>query len=39
LDYNGTIACDGGLLRGVKEGLIAQANDTGIHGLTADTFG
>ena len=39
LDYNGTIACDGELLTGVKEGLIALADEIGIHVLTADTFG
>ncbi len=39
LDYNGTIACDGELLPGVKEGLIALADEIGIHVLTADTFG
>ena len=39
LDYNGTIACDGDLISGVKENLIALADKLQIHILTADTFG
>jgi soluble P-type ATPase len=39
LDYNGTIAGDGKLLPGVKEGLSALADVLSIHVLTADTFG
>jgi soluble P-type ATPase len=39
LDYNGTIACDGKLLPGVKESLSALADVLSIHVLTADTFG
>jgi soluble P-type ATPase len=39
LDYNGTIACDGDLITGVKENLIALADKLQIHVLTADTFG
>lgn len=39
LDYNGTIACDGDLIPGVKENLIALADKFQIHILTADTFG
>lgn len=39
LDYNGTIACDGKILPGVKEGLNALADLLSIHVLTADTFG
>jgi soluble P-type ATPase len=39
LDYNGTIACDGKLLSGAKEGLSALADMLSIHVLTADTFG
>jgi len=39
LDYNGTIACDGGLITGVKENLVALADKLKIHILTADTFG
>lgn len=39
LDYNGTIACDGMLICGVKENLNALAGELQIHILTADTFG
>ena len=39
LDYNGTIACDGMLLSGVKESLSALADEISVHILTADTFG
>jgi soluble P-type ATPase len=39
LDYNGTIACDGDLIPGVKENLIALADKLQVHILTADTFG
>ena len=39
LDYNGTIACDGDLIAGVKENLVSLANKLHIHVLTADTFG
>jgi len=39
LDYNGTIACDGGLIDGVKELLNEISRDMAIHVLTADTFG
>jgi soluble P-type ATPase len=39
LDYNGTIACDGELIAGVKENLTALADKLQIHILTADTFG
>jgi len=39
LDYNGTIACDGALIAGVKEHLAALADQIQIHILTADTFG
>jgi len=39
LDYNGTIACDGELIRGVKERLEAIAKKLCIHVVTADTFG
>ena len=39
LDYNGTLACDGGLLDGVKDRLEALADALHIHILTADTFG
>ena len=39
LDYNGTLACDGKLLGGVKELLAELAGQLDIHILTADTFG
>lgn len=39
LDYNGTIACDGKLLPGVKQALSVLAQKLAIHVLTADTFG
>ena len=39
LDYNGTLACDGELLDGVKDRLDALAGTLQIHILTADTFG
>jgi soluble P-type ATPase len=39
LDFNGTLACDGELLDGVKDRLDALAGTLHIHILTADTFG
>jgi soluble P-type ATPase len=39
LDYNGTMACDGVILDGVKERLNALASQLQVHVLTADTFG
>jgi soluble P-type ATPase len=39
LDYNGTLACDGALLDGVRERLNALTGTLHIHILTADTFG
>jgi len=39
LDHNGTLACDGILIQGVKECLEKLSNDLQIHVLTADTFG
>jgi len=39
LDYNGTIACDGHLLQGVKEHLAELSTSLDVHVLTADTFG
>lgn len=39
LDYNGTLAVDGGLLPGVKETLNALCAKLAIHVVTADTFG
>ncbi len=38
-DYNGTLACDGYLLDGVKERLCALAERLALHVVTADTFG
>ncbi|HEA67367.1 MAG TPA: ATPase P [Desulfobacterales bacterium] len=39
LDYNGTLACDGEMLPGVKACLTKLAEELDIHVLTADTFG
>jgi len=39
LDYNGTIACDGHLLQGVKKRLANLSTSLDVHVLTADTFG
>ena len=39
LDYNGTLACDGKIIPGVKEALDMLADKLHIHILTADTFG
>ncbi len=39
LDYNGTLACDGELLDGVRERLDVLTDRLQIHILTADTFG
>ena len=39
LDYNGTLAVDGGLLPGVKDTLAALSSRLEIHVVTADTFG
>jgi soluble P-type ATPase len=39
LDYNGTLACDGELLDGVRDRLNVLAGTLHIHILTADTFG
>lgn len=39
LDYNGTIACDGRLLSGVRDRLERLTASLEIHVLTADTFG
>ncbi len=38
-DYNGTIAQDGILISGVKEGLQAFSDKVEFHVITADTFG
>ncbi|MBN2297969.1 MAG: ATPase P [Deltaproteobacteria bacterium] len=39
LDYNGTIACDGKVIAGVRERLERLAESLNIHVLTADSFG
>jgi soluble P-type ATPase len=39
LDYNGTLACDGELIEGVKGTLKTLARHLEIHVVTADTFG
>jgi soluble P-type ATPase len=39
LDYNGTLAVDGGLLPGVADHLQILAKSLRIHIVTADTFG
>lgn len=39
LDYNGTIAFDGNLIRGIEEKINQLADDLKIHIITADTFG
>ncbi len=39
LDHNGTLACDGILIEGVKDRLRKLADHLQIHVVTADTFG
>jgi len=39
LDYNGTLACDGKLIKGVKGTLADLSKELELHVLTADTFG
>ncbi len=39
LDYNGTLAVDGELIRGVGETLTKLSSNLTIHVVTADTFG
>jgi len=39
LDYNGTIACDGKILTGVKERMEDLSRSLDIHVLTADSYG
>lgn len=39
LDFNGTLACDGVLLEGVKDMLNALTEKVTVHVITADTFG
>ena len=39
LDFNGTLACDGELLPGVRQRLQPLSESIRIHVVTADTFG
>ncbi len=39
LDYNGTLAVDGGLIPGVRETLNTLSAQLAVHVVTADTFG
>lgn len=39
LDYNGTLACDGVLIEGVRVRLEELSHHLSIHVITADTFG
>ena len=39
LDFNGTLACDGELLPGVRQRLQQLSESMRIHVVTADTFG
>ena len=39
VDYNGTIAMDGGLIKGVVERFTVLAQQLTVHVVTADTFG
>ena len=39
LDYNGTIACDGKLIEGVADRIIALSEKLKVYILTADTYG
>ena len=39
LDYNGTLACDGKLLKGVAQRLRDLSKKLCVHVITADTFG
>ncbi len=39
LDFNGTLACDGRLMDGVRERISALSQHLEVHVLTADTFG
>jgi len=39
MDYNGTLACDGRLLDGVREALQTLSVKLQLHVITADTFG
>ena len=39
MDYNGTLALDGRLIKGVREALTQLSQHLTLHVLTADTFG
>jgi soluble P-type ATPase len=39
MDYNGTLAIDGMLIKGVRETLTELSESISLHVLTADTFG
>lgn len=39
MDYNGTLACDGKLIDGVRERFKELAQHVDLHVVTADTFG
>ena len=39
MDYNGTMACDGNLIKGLEKILEELSSKLEIHVLTADTFG
>lgn len=39
LDFNGTLACDGQLIAGVRQRLERLAEQLQVHIITADTFG
>lgn len=39
LDFNGTLACDGEILPGIREQLVQMPVDLAVHVLTGDTFG
>ena len=39
MDYNGTLACDGIPMPGIKERFEALSKELSLHVITADTFG
>ena len=39
MDFNGTMACDGILIDGLRELILNLSKDMQVHVLTADTFG
>jgi len=39
MDYNGTLACDGQIIPGVRGALSSLTDQLELHVLTADTFG